>query len=215
MEKRLIKVRLGKKDYLVPLEHEGFGQSASRILLPHSNNEGFEQRLMRITNHPLDPNKVLVWRGEMRKPAAGIPLQEPPLIENLSNRSIVINEAVLAENRIHEKREIADLIYGTLGKRAWAVDLKVNPEFRRHALGTALRETMLQDMKKRRIREISFPAHKQEGFYLKRGFRKDFRKVKGEMAESFKAKVKELGVKPGLIGSKIRVLWQRSRPRFA
>ncbi len=70
---------------------------------------------------------------------------------------------------------------------------------------------MLQDLKKRKIREISFPAHKQEGFYLKRGFRK----TKGEMTESFEAKVKELGVKPDLIGSKVRVLWQRSRPRLA
>lgn len=193
MEGKLVKVRLNKKDYLVPLANEEFGQ-----------------RLMRITNHPLDPNKVLVWREEMRKPTTTT-LQEPPSIENLSNRSIVINEAVLAEDRIREKREIADLVYGTLGKIAWAWDFKVEPEFRRHALGTALRETMLQDLKKRKIREISFPAHKQEGFYLKRGFEK----VKGEMTESFEARVGELGVKPGLVGSKVRVLWQRSRPRLA
>ncbi len=133
MERKLVKIRLNKKDYLVPLASEEFGQ-----------------RLMRITNHPLDPNKVLVWRDEMRKPMTALLqgyvrallreyrldemrkpttalLQEPPSIENLSNRSIVINEAVLAENRIHEKREIADLVYGTLGKMAWAGTSRSTP----------------------------------------------------------------------------------------
>lgn len=37
-----VKVRLGKKDYLLPYENWG--------------------RLVRITNHPVNTNKFLVWR---------------------------------------------------------------------------------------------------------------------------------------------------------
>lgn len=88
---------------------------------------------------------------------------------------------------------------------------------------------MMQDLKARKVNWIKFPAHKEEGFYTKRGFKKiglgrrGLRGAARELASiqpggtgeflGFMGRVGKLGVKPK--GVKLKVLWQRSRPRLA
>lgn len=170
------KVRLRGKDYSIPSNFFGL-------------------KLVRVTDNPLNPNKLLVWRQQVGWGGLG-------------QRSLLVHEAKKTKSAIMEGEEIADLVYNILGREqdhcsVW--DFKVSPKYRRKTLGTALRETMLQDLKRMGVKEITFPAHEEEGFYLKRGFKKDEH-------GHFTGQMRELGVRPGAV--KLKVLWQRSRPRF-
>lgn len=172
---RLVKVRLDKKDYLVP--HSAGGLD-----------------LVRITSHPLDSEKVLVWR---RRHIKRYKVSE--------DYDIYVREARREGDELREGKRIADLVYYTSkGRGATAWDFDVSPEFRRKTLGSALLETMLQHLRKEGVGKVSFPGHKEEGFYLKRGFEKGYRRFVGD--------VEKLGVKPA--GIKLKVLWQRAKPRF-
>ncbi len=176
---RLVKVRLGRKDYLIPHNSSG-------------------DRLIRITDHPLDMNKLLVWRQN----------SGPVSLGREERRAIMVTEATRHRSRIREGERIAGLAYFHGSGDAEVFHFEVLPEFQRKTIGTALMETALKELKGKAW-EVSFPLHREWDFYLKRGL-----KAKGDSGKRrrFSGKVGELGVKPGPV--KLRVLWQRSRPRF-
>ncbi len=180
MKEKLVKVRLGRTDYKLPYVSEA------------------GRKLVRITSHPLNPGKLLVWRAR----AYAVP-QEGAGQEY--RHLLFAIEAHKAGASIEEEGAIADIIYQRSRRKAYVWDFVVEPRFRRMALGTALREAMMQALKRQGVEEITFPPHKEEGFYLKRGFEKTRRGYVGT--------VKTLGVRPGGIKS-LKVLWQRARPRF-
>lgn len=184
------KVRLGKADYLIP--YDAFGL-----------------RLIRITNHPLNPRKLLVWRHEREPPHWGE--------KALRRRSILVSEASKSRDMIIEGREIANLVYDLWGKeKATVWDFKVEPRFRKKTIGTAMRETMLADLKKSGVDEAMFPAeHEEEKFYLQRGFKKMRIPMEGYPEMGYVGKISKIGVRPGTIKKAFRILWQRPRPRVA
>lgn len=180
MKEKLVKVRLGKTDYKLPYVSEA------------------GRKLVRITSHPLNPGKLLVWRTR----AYAVP-QEGAGQEY--RHLLFAIEAHKAGASIEEEGAIADIIYQRSRRKAYVWDFVVEPRFRMESLGSALRETMMQDLKRQGVKEITFPPHKEEDFYTKRGIEKT--------RQGYRGKLKELGVKPG--GIRLKVLWQRSRPRFA
>ncbi len=171
------KVRIGKREYAVPYYKH----------LP------LEERLIRVTSHPLDPAKVLIWRQKAGKDTI------------FDTYDIFVYEGGKKEGRLEEESIAADLRYRIFraGKSASAWDFKIHPSFRRKALGTALRETMLQHLKKEGIEKVGFPAHAEAEFYTKRGFER--------VGGGFLGYVSKLGVKPAIKG--MRVLWQKPRAK--
>lgn len=187
------KVRIGKKDFLLPYNMWGL-------------------QLVRITNHPLDKKKLLVWR-QQKGPMGWA----PSFLQAMKRRSLLVHEAKKSKNMIEETGEIADLIYDIHGKKVSVWDFKVDPRFRRKTIGTALRETMLRDLKGiEGVGEVWFPSHDEAEFYLKRGFKREkavgYEGKTGKVEFGYIGKIRELGVKPA--GIKLKVLWQRSRPRL-
>jgi GNAT superfamily N-acetyltransferase len=209
---KFVKVRLGGKDYHLPHydEHDG--------------------KLIRITSHPLNPDRLLVWRKSSMRFAL------------VDEYNIVLREATKRGDEILEGMDVANLGCRVFPaeKRAWVWDFFVHPDFREQRLGTALRETLLQRLKEERIKEVSFPLHKEQAFYLKRGFNaKDVslpgQYIRGLYPTTLKSDlsslryaggVKDLGVKPKDIymrkGKEIqpkdadylKILWQRAHPRY-
>lgn len=189
MGEKLVKVKLGKKDY-------------SAIY------ENWAGKLVRITSHPLDKGKLLVWRKDKWP--------------GVKRYSLHISEAAKQESPFFGGvvREgpltVAVAHYDTFGKSASVWDFIVGQGFRRKTVGIALRETILQHLKNEGANDVVFPFHKESRFYLKRGFEVKevpYRQpgVRGTEPR-YAGKMKELGVKPK--GIKLKVLWQRARPRF-
>lgn len=172
-----VSVTIGKRKYAVPYYK----------YLP------LEEKLIRVTSHPLDPSKVLIWRRKEGKDTV------------FDTYDLFVYEGSKAGNELQEESIAADLRYRIFrgGKSASAWDFKVHPSFRRKALGTALRETMLQHLKKQGIEKIGFPAHAEAEFYTKRGFER--------VGGGFLGYVSKLGVKPAIKGMK--VLWQKPRAK--
>lgn len=168
-----VRVRLGKRNYLLDSSIEG-------------------KRLIRITNNPLDPDMLLVWRMEKSG--------SKDWRTGVSGRnSIRVYNAKKEGNGIKEGFEVASLIYDTYWRGASVYHFEVKPSFRRKTLGKALRETLLQDLKSKGTYQIRFPPHMEEEFYTSRGFER--------AGGGYKGMVKQLGVKPKDI--KLKVLWQK------
>lgn len=177
---RRVKVKLGKKDFSIPYVVSG-------------------GRLVRITDHPLDSDKLLVWRQR----------RWPVSLGREEGVGMSVAEATKGRSAIREGGRIASLAYFHGGGDAEVFHLEVLPRFQRKTIGTALVETALKELKGE-AREVEFPFHEEREFYLKRGFG-----TKGKLfgPRRFVGNVRGLGVKPGAV--KLKVLWQRSRPRFA
>ncbi len=144
------------------------------------------RRLIRITNSPLSAGRLLVWRMERGTLPSG-------------RDTIRVYHAKQEGNGIKEGFEIASLIYDTYGRSASVYHFEVKPSFRRQTLGTALRETMLRELKRKDIEYVKFPPHYEEEFYTRRGFEK--------ISGAYAGVAKQLGVRTK--GIKLKVLWQK------
>lgn len=191
---RPIKVKLGKKDYLIP-----------RIRPVEQTVYKIPEKLIRITDHPLDPKKLLVWRkGE----EVEVWPEEP---WGRKDRYLSIYEAEKEANTLREgERAIAAMVF-FISKNAASEQFAhmshfiVEPRFRRKQLGTAAMETMLQELRREGVKEVTLPPHKEEAFYKLWGFRK--------ISGSYHGGVSGLG--KHLKGLKLGIRWQHSRPRLA
>lgn len=169
-----VKIRLGKKDYLLDFSVDG-------------------KRLMRITNNPLSPNRLLVWRREKSEILASFGTAPSQRV------AIRVYNARKEGNGIKEGFEIASLLYDVYSKGASVYHFEVRPSFRGQTLGKALRETLLQDLKSKGTYLVKFPLHAEEEFYTSRGFEK--------VTGGYRGVAKHLGVKPK--GITLKVLWQK------
>lgn len=192
MAEKLIKVRLGENEYLIPQRHKDFGGN-----------------LIRITEHPLNSKKVLVWRerkeeeevlrkarltpsalesikGRSRflltKALSSVKLRTPP-------RSISVYEAAKGLTRIEEGKKIANVSYHAWGKNAFISDFTVDVNLRRKNISSGLLQSVRQNLERRGIRRIFHESPHRGGFY---------QQLSG----------KKTGKGPG-------VLWQRLKSRVA
>lgn len=163
------RVKLDKKDYLVPA------------------NKPFQ--LMRITSHPLNPNKFLVWRQE----------KSPTRI------NIFINEAKRGKNRLEEEHEVASLESSIKGNRAAVHDFEVDPRLFGKTLRVAMREALVRELKDRNVEEVNFPSYKFPKFYTAAGITEEKPPFVG-----YTGRLSEYKPKAGKIA--LKVVWQRPVP---
>ena len=163
------RVRLEGKDYLI---------SSNR---PH--------QLMRITDHPSTPSKLLVWR-----------LEKGP-----SHFNMYVNEAVKAKNRLKEEHEVASLESKIKEKQAFVQDFEVDPGLFGKTLRVAMREALVRELRKRNVEEMSFPPYRFPKFYTAAGITEEkppFVGYTGKLSE-YKPKARKIALK---------VVWQRPVP---
>ncbi len=155
------KVKLGGKDYLI-----------------HSNRP---HQLMRITDHPSTPSKLLVWR-----------LEKGP-----SHFNIFVNEAVKAKNRLKEEHEVASLESKIKEKRAFVHDFEVDPRLFGKTLRVAMREALVDELRKRNVEEMNFPPYRFPKFYTAAGITEEkppFVGYTGRLSE-YRPKAKKIALK--------------------
>jgi GNAT superfamily N-acetyltransferase len=139
---KLVTVRLEGKDYCIPHRDRG------------------DRNLMRITDHPLRPGRLLVWRQKRFAP-----------FKNIIKREIIPYEATKNGNRIIEKRSAALLSYALRGANAVVWHFKAEPEFQGKRIGTMLADMLVDELHKaRRIKTVFLPETVNEKFASSCGF---------------------------------------------
>jgi len=184
--------------------------------LPYRDECGGE--LVRITSHPLDGGKLLVWR------------LETPFYEKAIRKNIEIYEATKLFGYIFEKSAVARLhcyISHNTPNLAEVKHLIVDPPFRRRGIGTTLVKTLNSELK--RLGDVEFvlfpKAHKEEGYYRSlnidkttsdrnfswAGYRGEVQKIARQAEGWWTARFKHGSVRGQ---NQLLVRWQRANPRF-
>lgn len=194
-------VRIGGKDYALPMERREIG------------------KLIMVTAHPDREESVLVWRlGKSEK--GGM----------MTARVGVLHGGSVREEPSSAVAYYRFIGGAKRGKTAEVTHFLVSDSLRRKTVGSAMRELLLREMRDRNVERVWFPFHKEKEFYEKRGFRAtDLSKTgrigwlrSGAYKELFGvpltealekislmrygASTRALGVKPG--GIKLKVLWK-------
>lgn len=180
------------------------------------------RKLTHITDHPLSPDRLLVWRQKRFAP-----------FKNIAKREIIPYDAEKDGGRIKEERKAATLSYALHGANAVVWHFKVEPEFQRKRIGTALVDALVGEIRKARgIRNVFLPETVDRKFASSCGFeRVELEEVRNvhhlDVAwVGYKADMKNLskrawwrsryehGSVRGQAAQKgIKVLW-RAHPRF-
>ena len=151
VEEGIVEVKIKGKKYQMP-----FKQGKVEVVM--------------MTNHPTDKNRAMVWVKQKEK------------VGNVFGHSLIAREVLLEEGRIMYADPSGHSYSFEVGKKPKksmdTSDFYIKPSFRKKGLGTVIREIIISEAKKRKVKEIEFPkgrAHHPE-FYEERGFEQRRRK---------------------------------------